>query len=143
MLVESTILACFLVLVIRMIDRELLIKIFFPIEIPIPFPYYFIGAVLIIIGFIFVVWANYILLYVTKIGLIDREPFHVPTSLAQTGPYKYSRNPIYFGVIIIIFGGFILVRSLTFLIVDVFLMELLIIENELIIIENETGNIVH
>ncbi|MHA2365335.1 MAG: methyltransferase family protein [Candidatus Hodarchaeales archaeon] len=121
LLVESTILSILLVMVSRIIDQDFLLKIFFPLEIPISAPYYYFGAILLVIGFIIIVWANYILLAVNKIGLRDREPFHIPSSLALTGPYKFSRNPIYFGVIVSVFGGFILIRSFTILIVDVLL----------------------
>lgn len=118
-LIESTILATILVIAIREIDRELLLKILFPIEIPIPTPFNYFGMIFIVFGFTFVVWANYILLYVNRIGLEDREPFHIPSSLALTGPYKFSRNPIYFGVILMVFGVFVLIQSLTVLMIDI------------------------
>ncbi|MHA1990878.1 MAG: methyltransferase family protein [Candidatus Hodarchaeales archaeon] len=120
-LIEATILSTILSIVIIAIDLELLLKIFYPIEIPIPAPYNYFGAIFIIIGFILLVWANYILLYVNKIGLKDREPFHVPSSLALTGPYKFTRNPIYLGAILMAFGVFILVQSITVLIITVLL----------------------
>ncbi|MFX0173490.1 MAG: hypothetical protein ACFE9L_16480 [Candidatus Hodarchaeota archaeon] len=48
---------------------------FFPEEISIPYPFNFLGTLVIVLGFVLVVWANYTLLFVGKIGLNAREPF--------------------------------------------------------------------
>ncbi|MFW9778161.1 MAG: methyltransferase family protein [Candidatus Heimdallarchaeota archaeon] len=79
-------------------------RFFFPVNNRVEAPYQLFGILLIILGFILVIWANYMLLIVGKIGLADREPFHVPTTLIVDGPYKFSRNPIYTGVCCLVFG---------------------------------------
>ena len=108
-----------LTLVIKAIDKEILIIFFYPIEINLQIELQISGIVFILIGFLFIIWANYVLLNVNKISLKDREPFHVPSSLALTGPYKLSRNPIYFGVLLAIFGFFIIIESITVLILNI------------------------
>ena len=118
-LIETTILAIIITIIIRSIDRNLIDLLVYPIELSIPNEIQFLGFVIIIIGFIFVIWANYTLLYVKRISLRDREPFHVPSSLALTGPYKFSRNPIYLGVLLLILGTCLLMESITVFIVAI------------------------
>ena len=119
-LIDSIIVAIIITLIVRSIDRKIVNFLLYPIKLSIPDTLQFIGFVIVIIGFIFVIWANYTLLYVKRIGLKDREPFHVPSSLALTGPYKVSRNPIYLGVLLLIIGTALLMES-----ISVFILALL------------------
>lgn len=113
LLIEATLLAYILTFIIRKIGLDLMSKVIFPIAINIPHPINLIGILLILVGIFLNAWANYFLLVVTKIGLKDREPFHVPSALVFDGPYKYSRNPIYLSVVIMVIGVGILFRSIT------------------------------
>jgi len=70
---------------------------------------------------VLVIWANYTLLFVGKIGLNAREPFQTPSTLVVEGPYKFSRNPIYLAVTILLIGLAILVGSLSIFIVAIVL----------------------
>ncbi|MFX1514308.1 MAG: methyltransferase family protein [Promethearchaeota archaeon] len=119
--VEATILAIILSFVIReYIGPELFLAFFlFPEDINVPYPLNLGGLLVIVLGFILVIWANYTLLFVGKIGLKAREPFHVPSTLVVDGPYKFSRNPLYLAVVMITFGLAILVGSLSILIISV------------------------
>ncbi|MHA1906621.1 MAG: methyltransferase family protein [Candidatus Thorarchaeota archaeon] len=125
------------------INEQLLVDIFtFPYDL-IPIPLNLIGIALMPIGLLLIAWANYALLYIGKIGLRDREPMQRPSTLVLTGPYKYSRNPIYLGILIGLFGFVIVWSSLI-----VFFGELLVfiifrykfILKEEIILEDEFGD---
>jgi protein-S-isoprenylcysteine O-methyltransferase Ste14 len=120
-LVEGTILAIIVSFVItEYMGREVFLSFFFfPEEFSVPYPYNCFGLLAIALGFILVVWANYTLLIVGKIGLIAREPFQTPSTLVIEGPYKFSRNPIYLSVIIMLIGLAILAGSLSILIIAI------------------------
>lgn len=91
----------------------------FPKNIKIPYPYNYFGLVISFVGLLLVAWANYNLLVVGKIGLKAREPFHIPSRLIFEGPYKYTRNPIYLAVIIMLLGVVIIFTSLVIAIINV------------------------
>ncbi len=117
--VEATILSIILVYVIKeFVGPNVVLNFLFPVDITIPFPYNLCGLLVSILGFMLIVWANYSLLFIGKIGLKAREPFHVPHTLVLEGPYRFSRNPIYLSVIIIIVGFAILLGSLTLYIIS-------------------------
>ena len=86
------------------------------IQFSISTPNFYIGILLILLALILNGWANYTLLAIGKIGLSNREPFNIPSSLVIKGPYRYSRNPIYLSVIMLIFGIFVLFSYLLALI---------------------------
>ncbi|MHA2174441.1 MAG: methyltransferase family protein [Candidatus Hodarchaeales archaeon] len=99
-----------------------LLAFIFPTNTIVAVPYQLIGILAIILGFILVFWANYMLLIVGKIGLRDREPFHIPSTLIVDGPYKFSRNPIYTGVCSLVFGLSFLIGSVPLFILAIVLM---------------------
>jgi len=93
-------------------DIELLILVFtFPVDL-IPLPFNLIGIALMPIGLLLIAWANYTLLHIGKIGLRAREPMQTPSNLVVAGPYRYSRNPLYLGALIALFGLVIVWSSL-------------------------------
>ncbi|UCE11734.1 MAG: isoprenylcysteine carboxylmethyltransferase family protein [Candidatus Thorarchaeota archaeon] len=86
------------------LDRQLLVVILtYPPDL-IPFPHNLTGLITLPFGLGLAAWANYILLHVGKIGLRDREPMQTPSTLVIVGPYRYSRNPIYLAVLLMIAG---------------------------------------
>ena len=106
MVVYATILALVLIspLYVFEVDGQILIDIFtFPADI-IPLPYNLVGILLIPVGMLLVIWANYTLLHIGKIGLRAREPMQTPSNLVLVGPFRYSRNPLYLGVLIMALG---------------------------------------
>lgn len=123
MFVLSIVLSFILVEILRgNIEFMALLTFIFPENVKIFYPYQLFGIFLIILGFILVIWANYNLLFVGKIGLRDREPFHTPTTLVLDGPYRFSRNPIYTGVCCLVFGLSFLTGSVPIFIIAVVLM---------------------
>lgn len=44
-------------------------------------------------------------------------PFTPSTAVVRTGPYRFTRNPMYLGMIIVLFGGFLLSGNLSPLLV--------------------------
>jgi len=71
-------------------------------------PYNLIGVVLIIIGIAITSWTNSLLLKKQT----ATEPNEIPTLFITSGPFKFSRNPIYLGMIIVLFGMDIFLGSL-------------------------------
>ena len=80
----------------------LLLEILFPDNPIVIFPYNLIGLLLLVLGFALTIWANYTLLQ--KISLEEREPFHTPSALVTSGPFQFSRNPVYLSIIMMVFG---------------------------------------
>ncbi|MHA2389277.1 MAG: methyltransferase family protein [Candidatus Hodarchaeales archaeon] len=116
-LLSATILSIIVAFIIRELGVEVVTEIFlFPVDITTPFPLNLFGLLILLLGFLLVIAANFHLLMVGKIGLTDREPYHTPSTLVTSGPYRYTRNPIYFGVVLILFGLAIMTASLTVLI---------------------------
>ena len=68
LVVISTILSILLSFIISM-NFQVVIDFFFPIKPFIPFPYNLGGLVLVFLGFFLIIWANYGLLFIGKIGL--------------------------------------------------------------------------
>ncbi len=67
------------------------------------------GAILLAAGFTLRVWATFDF-YQRKMKVIVLQP---QTSLITTGPYRYSRNPLYLGGNVFIFGGAVLMLGST------------------------------
>jgi protein-S-isoprenylcysteine O-methyltransferase Ste14 len=110
MLLFATILSLIFVRFLRLflyssnIDKQFVSDVFlFPPNL-IPQPYNLIGLVLLPVGMILVIWANYALLFIGKIGLRAREPMRRPSSLVVVGPFRFTRNPIYLGCVLMLLG---------------------------------------
>ncbi|MCK4568183.1 MAG: isoprenylcysteine carboxylmethyltransferase family protein [Candidatus Thorarchaeota archaeon] len=145
MLIISTILSLILISPFYFFDNsiQILVDVFtFPANI-IPQPYNLFGIALIPVGMLLVIWANYALLHIGKIGLRNREPMQRPSNLVLVGPFRYTRNPIYLGCLIMLLGLVIIWSS----VVTAFLMILVciifrqvFIKREEIILEDEFGD---
>lgn len=125
------------------VSTQVLVDFFtFPADI-IPQPYNLIGLPLVAMGFLLIIWANYTLLYIGRISLRDREPMQRPSSLVLTGPYRFSRNPLYLGCLLALIGmiivwSSIVTAALTFLVFLIF--RYVFIKREEIILEKEFGD---
>ena len=70
---------------------------------------YSTSAVLILIGMSLILWAVRLFL---KAGTAIK-PFEASTKMIVAGPYRWSRNPIYLGMVIILFGIGLALGTLT------------------------------
>ncbi len=142
MLIVSTLLSLILISPFYFFDNsiEIMVDIFtFPADL-IPQPYNFSGIVLIPVGLLLIIWANYVLLHIGKIGLRNREPMQKPSNLVLVGPFKYTRNPIYLGCLLMLLGTVIVWSSVVtaFLMILVYIVfRRVFIKREEIILEEE------
>lgn len=75
------------------------------------------GWVLIIGGIMLAIWAERLF---SRAGTGVR-PFTPSTALVATGPYRFTRNPMYLGMMLVLLGGFFLAGSIgSFLVIPVF-----------------------
>ncbi len=125
------------------ISTQILVDIFtFPADI-IPQPYNLVGILFIPVGMLLVIWANYALLHIGKIGLRDREPMKRPSNLVLVGPYRFTRNPIYLGCLLMLLGLVIVWSSVVtaFLLILVYIVfRYVFIKREETILEEEFGD---
>lgn len=108
-----------------------LLHYFFPIAEVIPRPYNYSGIVFIIVGIIF--GATPPRLFIKAKTTLH--PFEEPEQLVTEGVYRYSRNPMYLALTLVLTGTFLLISSLSsFFIIPLFVW---IITNRFIINEEK------
>lgn len=94
---------------IILIAMSVLFHFTFPTAKLIPSPYSLTGIILIIGGLL--------IAFVTNSFLLKRrtstKPLERPSELITSGPFKFSRNPIYLGMTITLFGVEIILGSLS------------------------------
>jgi len=108
----------------------------------IPQVYNYVGILFIPVGMFLIIWANYTLLWIGRIGFKDREPMQRPSSLVLVGPFRFTRNPIYFGCLLMIFGLVIVWSSIVtaFLLIVIYIIfRFVFIKREEVILEEEFG----
>jgi len=144
-LVIATIFSCILMapFYIFNVSTQVLVDVFtFPADI-IPQPFNLVGILLIPIGMFLIIWANFTLLYIGRISLKDREPMQRPENLVLAGPYRFSRNPLYFGALLSLLGSVIVWSSVVtaFLTILVYIIfKNMFIKKEELILEEEFGD---
>jgi protein-S-isoprenylcysteine O-methyltransferase Ste14 len=144
MLIFATILSLFLIspLYFFNISEQVVVDFFtFPTDI-IPQPFNLVGLLLVPVGFLLIIWANYTLLHIGKIGLRAREPMQKPSNLVLAGPYRFSRNPLYFGVLLVLLGLVIVWSSVVTAILTILVYIIfrnVFIKKEEVILEVEFG----
>ncbi len=85
---------------------------FLPIQQIISYPYNFVGFLFFILGGFLNIWADQLL---TKQSTTVK-PNEKPTALIQAGAYKFSRNPMYLGMALLLIGaGFVLGSIISFI----------------------------
>lgn len=85
-----------------------LVHFFMPVKQIISYPYNLTGILIIIAGVGLTTWANSVLLkHKTSI-----QPYQTPTAFVTTGPFQFSRNPVYLGMAMMLSGLAILLQSL-------------------------------
>jgi protein-S-isoprenylcysteine O-methyltransferase Ste14 len=93
------------------------------------YPFNLIGFLFFIVGAGLNIWTDQLL----KKEKTTVKPFEKPTVLIQTGPFKFSRNPMYLGMALLLLGFGIILGSITSfigMVLFVFIMESLFIPDE-------------
>lgn len=90
-----------------------------PVKQIIYYPLKFIGFLFFIIGGILNIWTDQLF----KKNETTVKPFEKPAVLIQTGPFKFSRNPMYLGMATLLIGlGFILGSVISFVVFIIFII---------------------
>ena len=117
----------------------LLLHFYLPLMRIVAPPYSYMGILIIITGITLISWnALYFKKYDTPIRV-----FQHPTHLITDGLYRYSRNPIYLGMAIIVAGGAVTLGSIApFFVIPLFVVMIQrnFIEKEERLLENIFGN---
>ncbi len=80
-----------------------------PIVILIPFPLSLLGIALIVFGGVLNIWAD----QAFKKAATTVKPFEQPSAFIVDGPFRVFRHPMYFGMLVILFGISAICGSLT------------------------------
>jgi len=110
----------------------------YPIVNIVPYPYNLIGIILFITGILLTLRTNFILLKIKT----SIKPFETPSAFISSGPFKLSRNPIYLGMTLALFGVETVLGSLSpyiFPVIFVIIINGLIIPVEEKDLENKFG----
>lgn len=89
----------------------------------------YLGLLFLCAGFFLIVVAQYQMRASWRIGIDDK----VKTELVRKGLYRYSRNPIYLGIVCVLFGYFCTMPSgltLTALVLGFFVLQITVIAEE-------------
>lgn len=120
----------------------ILFHMLFPLRQIIRYPFWIIGILIAIAGYILSRKAN--------INLIKHQtsiqPFKSPDVMVTSGPFKFTRNPVYLGMALILFGIAWILGSLTpflFPIVFVVYIDWFIVPNEELELEKVFGGKFH
>jgi protein-S-isoprenylcysteine O-methyltransferase Ste14 len=79
----------------------MVLHFFLPVKIILKSPFLFIGLFLILLGVLVVIWAGIVFLHRYPPGMSVEDPIGLKTS----GPYRFTRNPMYLGMLLIALGG--------------------------------------
>lgn len=81
----------------------------FPLAEVIASPYNYLGVMLLIVGLVFNVWSSN---FFNKVKTTVK-PFEEASYLVTEGLFKYSRHPMYLGMLLALVGLFLLLGSIT------------------------------
>jgi protein-S-isoprenylcysteine O-methyltransferase Ste14 len=115
-----------------------LLHVTFPVAVVITAPFTISGIIVIAAGLVLVLWGrSYLVHHATTLS-----PFATPSVFLTDGPFQFSRNPIYLGMALVLFGIAILLGSLvTFVMPVLFIMvvTITVIPAEERVLEDEFG----
>ncbi|KUK31952.1 MAG: hypothetical protein XD63_0811 [Thermoanaerobacterales bacterium 50_218] len=95
-----------------LIGLPILLHYLIPVTIVVPRPYSYLGAVLMLLGFALMTWAADLFHRAGAGFQLNRES----SVLVTSGPFRFSRNPMYLGMLIWLIGMAVLLGTLiTFL----------------------------
>jgi protein-S-isoprenylcysteine O-methyltransferase Ste14 len=108
---------------------SVLLNFIFPVPAFLPPPFTYFGFLIISFGFIMTLWSRSLFLK----NSTTLQPSEAPTSLVTSGPFRFSRNPIYLGMASILMGVAVLMGTLValaFPVLFVMVIEFYIIPGE-------------
>ncbi len=120
------------------IATMVLLNLLLPIYDFAPYPWNLLGIVPLVTGIILNLLAD----AAFKKAQTTVKPFETSTALITTGVFRISRHPMYFGMVLILFGIAILMGSLApLMIIAIFaiLMELVFVRTEEKMLEEQFG----
>ncbi len=126
--------AYFLLAILLMAGLHMLVPI-----VRMPIPWTLIGVVPLLLGIVLAAIANR-LFHKRRTPV---HPFRLPSSLVVNGPFKYSRNPMYLGMVLALTGFALLLGTVTpWLVIPpfVWLMTVLFIRQEEQTMEKQFGS---
>ncbi|WP_321416956.1 isoprenylcysteine carboxylmethyltransferase family protein [uncultured Desulfobacter sp.] len=97
---------------------------------PVKYLNYVVITILVISGSVFAIWSNIDLLIIGKGGpadLFNKEISPRSKKLVTTGPYKFTRNPMVFGMNALYFAFAFFLNSFSALVFCIFLLSMVII----------------
>ncbi len=89
-----------------------------PFSFPLPIPLKIVSILVAVLGVCLAVWARLVFLYQDT----NVDPYAEADRLVTTGPYQYSRNPMYLSLLLVLIGmGFWLQSLSALLLVPLFI----------------------
>ena len=116
-----------------------LLQFFFPVYQLVPYPWNASGIIPLALGVILNIVADRAF---KKTGTTVK-PFEISTTLVTSGAFRFSRNPMYLGMVLILTGAAILLGALSpFIIIPVFAitMDRIFIVTEEMMLDERFGN---
>lgn len=86
-----------------------LLHFYLPVREIIPPPWHYSGLLIYPPAGLLIAWA----LFTFKRKKTTYEPFHDPSAFVVMGPYRYTRNPMYLGLFLVLIGSAVLMGDLT------------------------------
>jgi protein-S-isoprenylcysteine O-methyltransferase Ste14 len=108
---------------------SVLLNFIFPVPVFLSPPFTYFGVLIIGFGFVVTLWSRSLFLK----NSTTLQLYEAPTSLVTSGPFRFSRNPIYLGMASILLGVAVLMGTLValaFPVIFVMLIEFFIIPRE-------------
>ncbi len=97
--------ACLMISIAIMVALHFLL----PVRQVVPSPYRYLGIALLVIGLVLNIWSDQIF----KKAKTTVNPFERSSRLVTEGPYRFSRHPMYLGMVVILIGLAVVLGSVT------------------------------
>lgn len=86
-----------------------LLRWLWPVRIIFPFPFNLLGIVPILAGLLIGFWG----VWQFRKSRANIKPFTQPDVFVIEGPYRFTRNPMYLGVVLMLLGAWVLMGAVT------------------------------
>jgi protein-S-isoprenylcysteine O-methyltransferase Ste14 len=86
-----------------------LLRWLWPVRVIFPFPFNLLGIVPILAGLLIGFWG----VWQFRKSKANVRPFTQPDVFVVEGPYRFTRNPMYLGVVLMLVGAWVLMEAVT------------------------------